>query len=40
MTFLKSQSNFKTVSIYKGYELDDKLCGFEEIQFADCYLKF
>ena len=20
--------------------MDDKLCGFEEIQFADCYLKF
>ena len=40
MTFLKSQSNFKTVSIYVRYELDDKLCGFKEIQFADCYLKF
>ena len=22
------------------YELDDKLCGFEEIQFGYCYLKF
>ena len=40
MSFLKSQSNFKTVSIYIRYELDHKLCGFEEIQFAYWYLKF